>query len=75
MSKDKNPTLKITMPDGISLVKFKSSEEEYEKLYSEQGYVTINIVGKCERNIWNNNISPQIIIEDYEIVDRAAYYF
>lgn len=75
MSKDKNPTLKITMPDGISLIKFKSSEEEYEKLYSEQGYVTINIVGKCERNIWNNNISPQIIIEDYEIVDRAAYYF
>ena len=35
MSKDKNPTLKITMPDGISLIKFKSSEEEYEKLYSE----------------------------------------
>lgn len=75
MSKDRNPTLKITMPEGISLIKFKSSEEEYEKLYSEQGYVTINIVGKCERNIWNNNISPQIIIEDYEIVDRAAYYF
>ena len=75
MSKDRNPTLKITMPESISLIKFKSSEEEYEKLYSEQGYVTINIVGKCERNIWNNNISPQIIIEDYEIVDRAAYYF
>lgn len=75
MSKDKNPTLKITMPDGISLIKFKSSQEEYEKLYSDQGYVSVNIVGKCERNIWNNNISPQIIIKDYEIVDRAAYYF
>lgn len=75
MSKDKNPTLKITMPDGISLIKFKSSQEEYEKLYSSQGYVSVNIVGKCERNIWNNNISPQIIITEYEIVDRATYYF
>lgn len=78
MSKDKNPTLKITMPHqilNVSLIKFKSSEEEYNNLYTDSGYVTINIVGKCERNIWNNNISPQIIIEDYEIVDRAAYYF
>ena len=75
MSRGKNPTLKITMPNGISLIKFKSSQEEYEKLYSDQGYVSVNIVGKCERNIWNNNISPQIIIKDYEIVDRAAYYF
>ena len=75
MAKDKNPTLKITLPNGTSLIKFRSSNEEYERLYSELGCVTINIVGKCERNIWNGTISPQIIIEDYEIVERTAYYF
>ena len=29
MSRDKNPTLKITLPNGTSLIKFKSNEEEY----------------------------------------------
>ena len=75
MSPDKSPTLKITLPNGTSLIKFKSSQEEYEKLRSEVGCVTINIVGKCERNIWNGIITPQIIIEDYEIVGEQKYYF
>ena len=75
MSPDKSPTLKITLPNGTSLIKFKSSQEEYEKLRSETGCVTINVVGKCERNIWNGVVSPQIIIEDYEIVGEQKYYF
>ena len=75
MSPDKSPTLKITLPNGTSLIKFKSSQEEYEKLRSEVGCVTINVVGKCERNIWNGSVTPQIIIEDYEIVGEQKYYF
>lgn len=75
MSADKNPTLKITLPNGISLIKFRSSNKEYEKLYSELGCVNINIVGRCERNIWNGIIKPQIIIEDYEIIEKTKYYF
>ena len=69
-------TLKISLPsdEGISLVKFRSSNEEYESLYSELGCVTINVVGRCSRNSgWDDK--PQIIIEDYEIVGRTAYYF
>ena len=46
LSPDKNPTLKIMLPNGINFMKFRSSEEEYNKLYSELGYVTINIVGE-----------------------------
>ena len=75
MSPDKSPTLKITLPNGTSLIKFRSSSEEYEKLCSELGCVTINVVGKCERNVWNGSITPQIIIEDYEIVGSTQYYF
>jgi single-stranded-DNA-specific exonuclease len=75
MSADKNPTLKITLPNGTSLIKFKSSKEEYESLYSDLGCVTINVVGKCERNVWNGSITPQILIEDYEIVGNTQYYF
>ena len=75
MSPDKSPTLKITLPNGTSLIKFKSSQEEYEKLRSETGCITVNIVGKCERNVWNGTVTPQIIIEDYEIVGEQKYYF
>ena len=75
MSPDKSPTLKITLSNGTSLIKFKATQEEYEKLCSETGCITINVVGKCERNIWNGIVSPQIIIEDYEIVGEKKYYF
>lgn len=75
MSADKNPTLKITLPNGTSLIKFKSSQEEYEQFKSAMGCVTINVIGRCERNIWNGTVSPQLILEDYEIVSTTQYYF
>lgn len=75
MSADKNPTLKITLPNGTSLIKFKSSQEEYESFKSTMGCVTINVIGRCERNIWNGTVTPQLIIEDYEIVSTTQYYF
>ena len=74
MSPDKNPTLKIILPNKTSLIKFKSSQEEYEKL-STEGLITLDIVGRCEKNVWNGNISPQIIIEDYDITSALKYYF
>jgi single-stranded-DNA-specific exonuclease len=75
MSADKNPTLKITLPNGTSLIKFKSSHDEYEKFKNGIGCVTINVIGRCERNIWNGTVSPQLIIEDYDIVSTTQYYF
>ncbi len=75
MGLEKNkPTLKITLPNKTSLIKFKSSQEEYDSLCSE-GCVTINVVGRCERNMWNGMVSPQILVEDYEIVNKVEYYF
>jgi single-stranded-DNA-specific exonuclease len=58
MSRDKNPTLKINLPNGVSCIKFKSSEEEFNKLFSESGCVVINVVGKCEANVWNDMVTP-----------------
>lgn len=74
----KETTLKITIPaDGqdISLIKFGSSKSEFESLYSDLGYVTIDVIGHFQKNVWNGNVSPQINIEDFEIVRRAVYYF
>ena len=74
----KETTLKITIPaDGqnITFIKFGSSREEYELLCSKSGCATLNIVGHFQKNVWNGNVSPQISIEDYEIVNKMAYYF
>ena len=49
MSPDKKPTLKITLPNKISLIKFGSSQEEYDKLLTD-GYIELNVVGKCNAN-------------------------
>ena len=71
----KGTTLKIipSATSDLSAIKFKVSEQEYENLYSEAGCVTINVLGVCEKNTWNNK--PQLIIQDYEIIDRQDYYF
>ncbi len=66
------PTLSIQLDDGSSLVKFKSSEEEYELLHSDLGYVIINAVGTCTRSNWG---IPQFMIHEYEIIGKNDYYF
>ena len=75
MSADKNPTLRITLPGDLTLIKFGSSQEEYDSLYSEMGCVTINVVGTCNLNEWNGKFYPQVKIEDYEIISKSDYYF
>ena len=74
---EKGPTLKIALPgdEGIELMKFRSSEDEYESLYTESGCVTINVIGTCDINSWHGISKQQITIKDYEIIGKEAYYF
>ena len=74
MSPDKKPTLKITLPNKVTLIKFGSNQEEYEKFISE-GFVKADFVGKCNKNEWNGWVTPQIFIEDYDITGQARYLF
>ena len=67
-------TLKISLPENISIVKFKSSQDEFDELYPGEGCIIIDVVGRCMRNTgWDNE--PQIIMEDYNIVRKQEYYF
>ena len=67
-------TLKISLPENISIVKFKSSQDEFDVLYPGEGCVIIDVVGRCMRNTgWDNG--PQVIMEDYNIVRKQEYYF
>lgn len=75
MSRDSHPTLKIQLPNGVACIKFKSSEEEYNNIYSENGCAFITIIGRCEVNRYYNNVTPQILVEDYEILEKKEWYF
>ena len=75
MSPDKSPTLKISLPNNISLIKFNSSQDEYEKFISEEGWIKVDFIGRCNANKYRDHIYPQIIIEDFQIVDSCQYFF
>ena len=77
MSPDKKPTLKITLKNGISLIKFNSSQEEYEKFLSAKSYCSkkVTLVGRCNKNEWNGWVTPQILIEDYNIKNIDVLIF
>lgn len=58
------------------MIKFNASDELCQKLQEENtGYVELDIVGKCSTNEWLGNVTPQILIEDYQITDNLKYYF
>lgn len=63
--KKKDNTLKITLPNGVSLMKFKASDEECFKLQNSHGWYELNIVGRANQNEWNGSVSAQLFIEDY----------
>ena len=70
----KNNTIKISLPHGLSIIKFKASEEQIEAL-STQGYLEVNAICKCNKNEWDNRVYPQLVMQDYEVIDSSNYYF
>lgn len=71
----KENTIKITLNNNVAMMLFNTNRETYEKLYSEDGYIEINAVCRCNKNEWNGHISAQLFIEDYEILDSCVYIF
>lgn len=72
----KDNTLKISLNNGVSIMKFGASDELCEKLTDKNtGFVEMDICGNCNANEWNGNVTPQIFIEDYNIIDSNKYYF
>lgn len=64
------PTLKISC-NGVDFMKFQSSEEEYERFIQPNTYLTV--VGTCQKNIWNDIVTPQILIDDFELKQKWIF--
>ena len=70
-------TMRIDLSqDRISFIKFFMKEDEIEELTPpDNGMLVLDIIGTFQKNSFNGFTSPQIQIEDYEIVKRVDYYF
>ena len=71
----KNNTLKITLPNRLSIMLFNAPDDLCEQLETTQGFVTMDIVGTPNKNEWNGYVSPQIFIEEYAITGVSRYNF
>lgn len=69
----KGNTIKISTDNNLSFIMFKQDEEVFGELFSEYGYVTINLIGRCRCNSWDG--SAQIEVTEFEIVGRSELYF
>lgn len=65
-----HPTIKIQI-DDVSLIKFKASEELYEEMCGEN--MVLTCVCKPNKNEWNGNISPQLLVEDFELREEWIF--
>lgn len=75
MSPDKKPTLKVTLPNKIAIIQFGFSQEKFDELMPEEGYIALDIIGKCHVNEWNGYTTAQLMIEDYQIIGQGKYCF
>ena len=71
LSPDKHPTLKIHLENGVDIMKFKSSQEEYEQFIMPNTYLTA--VCRCAKNEWMNRTTAQLIIEDYILQEKWIF--
>ena len=68
-----HPTIKITLPNGVDIMKFKSSEEEFHSLADNNDNLRLYAVCKPQKNEWNEIITPQLIIEDYYLKEEWVF--
>ena len=69
---EKKNTIKIVLPNGVNVIKFFASPEDIAALTPAEGTeIKIDLVGTCNKNEWNGEISPQILLEEYEIQKKG----
>ena len=73
---ERKDTLKLTFPGRkTSMIKFHIKEEDKELLDPKGGTLTLTAIGKCVLNHYNGNVTPQILLEDFEITKRTQWDF
>ena len=73
---EKKNTLKLTFPGRkTAMLKFNISEDDKEALNPGEGAITITAIGKCSLNHYMGNVTPQVMLEDFEIKKQVKWDF
>lgn len=73
---EKKNSLKLTFPGRkTSMLKFNMKENEMAMLDPHGGTITITAIGKCSLNHYMGNVTPQVMLEDFEIVKQTKWDF
>lgn len=54
---------------GVEFIKFNFDVKQFDELFHQDGTYIFNIVGRAYVNEWRGVYTPQIIVEDFEIID------
>lgn len=69
-------TLKLTFPNQkTNMIKFHLKDEQKALLDPQDGILTLTAIGKCSLNHYNGNVTPQVMLEDFEIINRRKWDF
>ena len=69
-------TLKLTFPGRKTcMIQFHVKEEDKIMLDPGEGTLTLTAVGKCALNHYMGNVTPQVLLEDFEINRRNKWDF
>lgn len=78
LGKTKKDTISIALPNGVELMFFRVSsgfnvdpQDLFKELQEENMLLTV--VGTCNKNEFNGNVKPQIIVEDYELREEWVF--
>ena len=72
----KGNTLKLTFPGRkTSMIKFNVHDDMRAALDPKDGTITITAIGKCSLNHYNGFTTPQILLEDFEIIKQTKWDF
>lgn len=74
--KKKDLTLKITLPNHVSLIMFHAPQDLCDQLQNQNlGYYTMNIIARCAANEYAGYVTPQLKIKDWEITGKSGWDF
>ena len=69
---EKKNTIKILLPNGVNVIKFFATEEDIKTLTPAEGTeIKVDLVGTCKKNEWNGEVSPQILLSNYEVQKKG----
>ena len=66
-----HPTLKIQLNNGVSIIRFKASEEEYQ-MWTQPNMILTGVC-RCAKNEWQGKVSAQLILEDYKLDTKWVF--